>query len=210
MADTIPATLEFVEERVVRIADDPITFDQFVRLDLEGHVELIDGILVARMVAFLNHEDIEGWLNALLRAYVRHRGLGVVLGSRTAVEIDRYHARLPDILFVRQERSTIVEQDGVHGAPDLVIEIISPNDRRSDIASLEADYRSIAVPEIWFVDQRRKLVRAVTSEGDGYVVRELADGTLCPTGIPGLAIEVAWLFQQPLPNEYAILRSLLG
>jgi len=209
MADTIASMLKMVEERSVHVARDPITFDQYVNLNLDGHVELVDGVLVERMVAFLDHQDLEGWLLSVLRAYVRARSLGAVLSSRTAVKVDRYRARLPDILYVRRERLDLVRQDAVYGAPDLIVEIVSPNDRPSDIASLESDYRRLGVPEIWFVDQRLQVVRVVTGTGEDYVARELTEGALRPAGVPGFEIEIAWLFRQPLPNEYAILRSLL-
>src|SRR5579872_974092 len=110
----IHETEEMVEGRVIRVADRPITFEQF--LDLTGEVddlELVKGVMVKRMAAQYPHERRFVWLLFLLNGYVRRRGLGVVLGSRTAVEIDRFGGRLPDILFVRADREEIIQERAI-------------------------------------------------------------------------------------------------
>ena len=98
-------TNEVVEGRVIRMAERPLTFEQF--LDMAGEdddLELVKGVLVERMAAQYPHERRFVWLLFLLNGYVRQRGLGVVLGSRMAVEIDAFAGRLPDLLFVRADR----------------------------------------------------------------------------------------------------------
>src|SRR5579871_4243537 len=109
-----------IEGRIVWTSERPITFEQF--LDLSGNIDmgLIDGVLVQQEEArLMSHERLFGWLICLLSGYVQYKGLGIVLGSRTAVEIGAYGGRLPDILFVRQERMDIVRQKAIYGAPDL-------------------------------------------------------------------------------------------
>src|SRR5437660_18206 len=101
----------------------------------------------------LEHEKLLRWLSTVLDLFTEERGLGIVLGSRTGVEISTYRGRLPNLLFVRRDRMEIVREKAVYGAPDLVIEIISPGDGPSDIIALETDYRSIGVQEVVFLDQ---------------------------------------------------------
>jgi Uma2 family endonuclease len=158
----------------------------------------------------LEHEKLFTWLMTLYRVYVEERNLGIVLGSRTAVEIGMFRGRLPDLLFVRRERMGIVQQKAIYGAPDLVIELISPNDRPSDISALETDYRAIGVPEIVFIDQQQRRVRLLRAREAGYEEEILIGGTLRFESLEGFALQVEWLFQEPRPNLRATLERLLA
>jgi Uma2 family endonuclease len=210
MANLALETTQTVEGRVVRFSERPITFEEFLDLSGDSEMELVDGVMVEQMAAQLDHEKLFGWLFSILKDYVRHKGLGIVLGSRTAVEISSFGGRLPDILFVRQEHMDIVRQKAVYGAPDLIIEIVSPNDRPSDIIALETDYRSIDVPEIWFIDQPKRRIRVLHKRPEGYTEEQLTTGTLRSEAVQGLELNVEWLFTDPRPDEFDTLTKLLA
>jgi Uma2 family endonuclease len=199
-----------VEKRVLWMRPRPVTFAEF--LDLFGEdddVELIDGAVVKRMSAQLDHEKLFAWLMQVLGVYVEDRNLGLVVGSRVAVEINRYRGRLPDLLFVRRERLDIVKQKAIYGAPDLVIELVSPNDRPSDLIALQTDYRNLGVPEMWFIDQGLRHVRLLRRRGDDYDEEVLTDGVLRSDVVEGFALEVEWLFAETRPAVRATLERLL-
>jgi Uma2 family endonuclease len=189
----------------------PLTFEEFVRLFGEDDdIELVDGMVVQRVAARDIHEDLQGWLLLIMRGYVSAKGLGIVRGSRTAVKITEHRGRLPDIVFVRKENAHIVQEDGIFGAPDLVVEIWSPGDRLSDMLSKEADYKSIGVLEIWFVDQQRRQVRVLRKGREGYEEKVKKKGVLRSEVVEGFWVNVEWLFKKPLPNELETLQRLLG
>ncbi|RME44527.1 MAG: Uma2 family endonuclease [Chloroflexi bacterium] len=199
------------DEREVLVPPRPLTFDEFVELFGEDDdVELIDGVVVRRMAARDPHEDLNTWLISVLRTYARTNDLGIVRGSRTAVRITEHRGRLPDVMFVRKARADIVQEKGIYGAPDLIIEILSPGDRASDIVALEADYRSVGVAEIWFIDQAQEQVRVLRKREEGYTEQILTRGTLQSEVVEGFRLEVAWLFARPLPLELDTLMALLG
>jgi Uma2 family endonuclease len=199
------------EESTKWIGTRPITFAQFLDLDgCENHVELVDGVLEERMAVQLDLEKLLGWVGTVLRLLVEEAHLGIVLGSRTAVEIHQFRGRLPDLLFVRQDRMTIVQQKAIHGAPDLTIEVISPNDRPSDVLALEIDYRSIGVPEIVFIDPRKHEVRFLRRQQDGYVEEVVTSGTIVLESLGGLRLETDWLFLEPRPGMRATVDELLA
>jgi Uma2 family endonuclease len=201
---------EVNDERTLLVAARPLTFNEFVEMFGEDdEVELIDGVVVQRMAARLEHETLQVWLLSLFNNYVQAKALGIVLGSRTAVRITEHRGRLPDILFVPQERRKIIREKGIYGAPDLIIEIISPQDRPADLIALEADYRSLEVPEIWFIDQKRKQVRVLWKREKGYEERVLRRGLLRSEVVTGFSLEVKWLFAKPLPQGLHILQQLL-
>jgi len=176
----------------------------------DDDVELIDGTVVKRMAAQLEHEDLFGWLIMLIRGFVEATDQGIVLGSRTAVQIHTYRGRLPDLLFVRWARKFIVKQKGVYGAPDLVVEIISPTDRPSDIIALETDYRNIGVREIWLVDLPRKRVKVLRKKRKGYVEEVLSEGVLKSEVIKGFWLKVEWLFAEKRPKVLDVLNQILS
>jgi len=189
----------------------PLTFEEFVRLFGEDDdVELVDGMVVQRAAARDIHEDLQGWLLLIMRGYISAKGLGIVRGSRTAVKITEHRGRLPDIVFVRKENAHIVQEDGIFGTPDLVVEIWSPGDRLSDMLAKEADYKSIGVLEIWFVDQQRRQVRVLRKGREGYEEKVMKRGVLKSEVVEGFWVKVEWLFKKPLPNELETLQRLLG
>lgn len=128
-------------------------------------------------------------------------------GSRTAVEVHKYRGRLPDLLFVR--RRSIVQRKGVYGAPDLIVEIVSPPDRPSDVMALESDYCNLGVEEIWFIDQPRQRVRALRKGRKSYSEEVLTEGILKSKAIEGFWLDVKWLFRQPRPKTRDVLEQLL-
>src|SRR5437762_13411544 len=81
----------------------PITFEEFLDLYMgrDDNVELIDGEVVERKMVQYDHENLLMWLLSISRIYTDNRGLGKVMGSRTAVQITSFRGRLPDMIFVR-------------------------------------------------------------------------------------------------------------
>jgi Uma2 family endonuclease len=202
---------EVREESVKWVGTRPITFAEFLALDgYENHVDLVDGVVEERMAVQLDHEKLLGWVGTVMRLYVEEKHLGIVLGSRTAVEIHQFRGRLPDLLFVRQDRMAIVQQKAIYGAPDLMLEVISPNDRPSDIMALEIDYRAIGVPEIVFIDPRKHEVRLLRRRQNEYVEEIVTGGTLVLESLGALRLESDWLFLEPRPGMRATVDLLLA
>jgi Uma2 family endonuclease len=199
------------EETVKWIWSRPLTFVEFLEMfGPKDDVELIDGVVVERNMVQLDHEKLSGWLYIVIGLYVKARSLGIVLGSRMAVQINQFRGRLPDLLFVSQDRMEIVQQKAVYGAPDLVIEISSPNDRASDVIALETDYRAIGVAEIVFIDPRKQRVRVLRKQLSDYSEEVLTTGTVTLETLAGLQLELEWLFTEPRPDERATVDALLA
>lgn len=211
-ASTELAMTKVTEHRVLQVPSRPLTFPEFLeRFGEDDDVELIDGVVVEKMSAQLDHEKLFAWLLRLLGDYVEARDLGIVLGSRMAVEVNAFRGRLPDLLFVRQDRMDIVQQKAIFGAPDLIVEFVSPGDRPSDIIALETDYRTIGVAEMWFVDQGRRRVRALRKGDDeNYDEEEQSVGPLVSRAVAGFAIQAEWLWADPRPGARPLLAQLLG
>ncbi|NJN81375.1 MAG: Uma2 family endonuclease [Caldilineaceae bacterium] len=100
----------------------------------------------------VTHEKLFSFLYRLLGDFVEELDLGVVLGSRTAAELEPNNVPEPDILFVTKDRAGIIQEKGVIGAPDLVIEILSASTVRNDRGPKFAAYERAGVRELWLID----------------------------------------------------------
>jgi Uma2 family endonuclease len=209
MTGLMIATSEEAEARIVRFAERAIDFETFLDLNVNNDMELLNGVMVKKMAAQLEHEKLLAWLHTLLYLYVKQKSLGIVLGSRTSVEINTYRSRMPDLLFVRQENMAIVQQRAIYGAPDLVLELVSPNDRPVGLVEVETDYRTVGVPEIVFIDQQKRHVKLLRKHGSNYEETILTEGELIFETVLGFTLHVEWLFADPLPDELSLLNSLL-
>lgn len=204
--------LQRLQECTEALADNaPITFEQYLHMFGEDDdYELIDGVAVERMSAQIDHERLFAWLLTLFTMYTEQNRLGIVLGSRAAVRISDFRGRLPDLLFVRSERMHIVQQKAIYGAPDLVLEIISPGERRSDIIQREADYRTVGVQEIWLIDRPRGRVRVVRKQDDHYEEQEFGEGEIESVVLPDLRLRVQWLLSDERPPVHEVLKEIGG
>lgn len=196
-------------ERQIYVSDGPIDFATWLEYSHDIDSELVRGVMIRRLAAQYPHEWIFAWLLTALTNFVGVRELGKVLGSRTAVRITENDGRLPDIVFVRADNADIIHNDAIYGVPDLVIEIISPNDRPSDLVPLEADYRTIGVPEILFIDPKKKRVRYLRKTESDYDESFVTTGTLAFATVPGFWIEVQWLFDDNRPTAFTMAKNLL-
>jgi len=81
------------------------------------------------------------------------------------VYLDQKNAFQPDLIFISNANFYKIEEDGLHGAPDLVIEILSPSTAKYDLRKKKAVYERCGVKEYWIVDPTTKSVT-------GYALRE--------------------------------------
>lgn len=207
------AQLRRVRQRATRVwaANQPLTVDDYLRFtDEDDLYELVDGVLVERsMAAVWHHEQLFAWLMAIVRTYVETRQLGYVSGSRSAVKINEFRSRLPDMVFIRHERADIITEPILLGAPDWVLEIRSRTNNPAEWRALEVDYRSIGVPELWLIDPQAQAARVVRRSESGYTTFEQTEGMLESTAIPGFWLETPWLFYDtPRPSVLEVLRLL--
>jgi Uma2 family endonuclease len=208
----VPALMEIEEcvlPRVVRDDGRAISFEQYLDLVSDRYAELVEGVMVDKMAAQYDHENLFGWLFGILRPYVHKRSLGIVLGSRTPMQVSGFGGRLPDLLFVQQDRAHIVSQKAIYGAPDLIIEIRSPSDRGADFAGLEADYRNAGVQEIVFIDLQRQQIHVLRKRGEDYSDETFIEGTLKLETLGGIELPVSAILQEPRPDEYDMTTQLL-
>ena len=179
------------------------TWLDFLALDDDDRRELIDGTLLEIDVPNTKHEWIVATLIWLLSAWTRPRDAGTVLASGCKVRINDRRGVMPDVLFVRRGRESIIGTEGIqNGAPDLVVEVVSPTSGRYDRVQKLAWYAAIGVPEYWIVDSEREtLERLVLGADARFVIAESLGGAdvFHPDSFPGLEVPLADLWRGPGP-----------
>ncbi|MBC8142567.1 MAG: Uma2 family endonuclease [Armatimonadetes bacterium] len=204
---------ERVEETAIRfVYPRPITFNEWLEISgTKDFDELIDGTIVEKPMVQLEHEKLNLWLFQVLGTFVDEKRLGTVLGSRSPVFINEFRGRMPDFFFVHKSREEVITSKATLGAPDLVIEIVSPNDRRSGINATETDYRAIGVAEIVYIDQPKTSIRVLRKTDTGYEPQTLATGDpLVLQSMGGVTLEWNWIFTEPRSSVLATVQQLLS
>ena len=178
--------------------------------------DLIDGTLHIDMSTSSLHEDLNVLLAAVMRIYADHRGLGKILGSRTTMKVDDENGYQPDVLFIRQDRLSILKAHDVDAPVDLAVEIVSKWSGKRDRETKLEGYQRVGVPEYWLIDPIRGEARFYRLEGEPYQsggtyrAVSLTDGIYESAALPGFRLDPAVLFADPLPSAYGLLRDLLG
>ncbi len=174
----------------------PITGEDLARLGDIGPSELIKGEIVYMSPTGFWHGRIENRIGSLIERFVRSNDLGEVFSGEVGIYTQRNPdtIRAADVGFVSRGRLAQVKSKSyLDVAPELVVEILSPDDRWSDLTDKLDEYFAIGVNLIWVVDPRRKQVYVYRSVTD--VQRLSVEETL--TGgeaLPGFSVPVAELF----------------
>jgi len=80
----------------------------------------------------------------------------------------RPSGRNPDILFVSAEHADRIKKNYLNGPADLVIEVVSPDDRSRDLVVKRAEYEQARIPEYWILDPERKEALFLVLGKDGH------------------------------------------
>lgn len=163
-------------------------------LGLTGNrlVEYSHGYLEVLPMPTTSHQRIVACLYGLLLQFVSAGRLGTVLFAPLRVRLWPGKYREPDILFMLAQNQAKMREEFWEGA-DLVVEVVSNEDRRRDIETKRREYAQAAIREYWIVDPLEQQISVLRLEGDRYIVHgahhpgQMASSAL----LPGLAVEVA-------------------
>ncbi len=188
-----------------------LTEEEFVAwCDEDTRAEWVDGEVIMMSPASFRHNDLTGWLTGLLRLFIEHHGLGVVVGPEFQIRLAQEQSRrVPDILFVTGDRCDLLQENHLEGPPDLAIEIVSPESEARDWREKYAEYESAGVREYWVIDPMSQHVEAYTLAGeDGYRRVEEKEGVIWSTVPPGFRLQTKWLWPDTRPKVLEAAREL--
>lgn len=156
------------------------------------------------------HQDLAGFLTALLRYFVEANRLGVIRFAPFQMKTGpSLPGREPDVIFVANEHRNRLKRTHLDGPADLVIEIISKDSRARDRGEKFYEYEQAGVPEYWLLDYLRKQAEFYSLGDDGFYhsVSADKDGIFRSVVLDGLWLKVDWLWQEPLPPLMTVLKE---
>ncbi|MCY4081744.1 MAG: Uma2 family endonuclease [Caldilineaceae bacterium] len=134
------------------------TYADYLKTSDEERFQLLDGELVMAPAPLLYHQFILRKLLYAISGYVDEHNLGELFCSPTDVVLSETNVVQPDILFVSRQRNQILKPESVQGAPDLVVEILSPSTAELDRTTKLELYARHGVREYWIVDPEAKTI----------------------------------------------------
>ena len=173
------------------------TFDDWLSLPEGFRSEVHDGVLVAMAEPTRKHQSIFGEIHGQLWQFLKGKPCKVYaapFGVRLSEKEDTGFE--PDIIVVCDESK--LERRGIcHGAPDMVVEILSPSTKRIDKVYKFDKYLKAGVREYWIVDPELDIVQANVLQGGSYITSMYNKESKAPVSVlDGCAIDLADVFAE--------------
>ncbi|MEM1093857.1 MAG: Uma2 family endonuclease [Bacteroidota bacterium] len=182
-----------------KLAPARLTYEDYRGLPDDGkRYEIIDGDLFMSPAPSFWHQRFQMRLSGTLFGYLTDHPIGEVATAPLDVILADDIVVQPDIVFISQAKSGLISDRGLAGAPDLVVEILSPSNRGYDEGRKRKLYEMFGVEEYWIVDPEADTVRIYRLTDDGYVEAAVliatAGDVLTSPMLPGFALPLAKLF----------------
>ncbi len=176
-----------------------LTYEEYLKTpEIKARFDIVDGVMTIAPTPTVAHQRILGNLFWKLDQFVSEQQVGEVLFAPVDVIVQRdpLRTRQPDLLFVSNERASILG-DQVDGGLDLVVEILSPSNSRSDLEAKLSDYATLGVSECWLVSPEARSVEILGLTEGSWVRLGISDlGELVRSRVlPELDLAVVQLFE---------------
>jgi Uma2 family endonuclease len=130
--------------------------------------EVIDGDLYVSPAPSWLHQRGLGVLFYYLMQYIRPRRLGELVQAPVGEVLDDETGVQPDLVYVSRERAGIITERGIEGAPDLVVEAVSPSTEARDRGLKMRRYAAAGIPHCWLLVPRDQALEACRLGEQGY------------------------------------------
>lgn len=173
------------------------TYQDYLELPEDGQKhEIINGELLMTPAPQVIHQIISANIMDELRAFVKKTNLGLVLCAPVDVVFSETAVVEPDILFISKKNAAIAGEKNISGAPDLLIEIISPSSGYYDMVEKKDLYEKFGVKEYWIVDPKKRWIEIYVNKEDKFKLlqRQENKGILASKVLSGFQIQFATIF----------------
>ena len=188
-----------------------MTEQEFIDWNEEGvRAEWVDGQVEFLNAVALDHADLAFFLARLIAGFFEENDLGKVWNEPYQVRLGaQKRRRLPDIFFASTSRLNLVERHQFNGAPDLIVEVVSPDGQTRDRRVKFNEYQKAGVQEYWLPDPRRRTIDAYSLDASGrYQPLPVEKGQINSLVLRGLFVKVDWVYQLKLPKTAALIQQM--
>jgi len=173
------------------------TYEDYAKLPEGAPYQLIGGQLIMTPSPTPYHQEVLKRLEFMLYEYVEHKNqLGKVFFAPIDVYLEEGETYQPDLIFIAKERLDIIKEDKVEGAPDLVVEILSPSTAYYDLRHKKAIYARHGVKEYWIVDPGERSIELYENRGNEFVLvgKAIEEGEIGSIILPGFEVGLKAIF----------------
>jgi len=176
---------------------DRYTYADYQQLPEGAPYELIHGHLVMSPSPSVKHQRLVLDLCCLLDKYVEDQSEGEVVPGPLDARLADDTVVQPDVLYVSPDHADRIGEQEIDGAPDLVMEVISPSTSHRDVFDKKRLYETHGVPEYWIVDPDSETVEVHTLTGEAYTLHQrfVEDGTAASALLDDFMIDLSTLFR---------------
>ena len=175
-----------------------LTYQDYCALPDDGRrYEILDGDLYMSPSPESLHQSIVLNLAANLRSHVKAHGLGKVFVAPLDVLLSEHNIVEPDLIYVSRARRSIITQKNIQGAPDLLVEVLSPSNSERDLRDKRNIYARCGVRFYWLIDPQARSITELELVEGAYAVVAVTSGSsnLSPKLFPGLQISLEELWE---------------
>ncbi len=172
------------------------TYEDYLNTPEDKSYELLDGELVMTPAPGELHQSVSALLGWRLVQFASENSLGRIYHAPFDVVLSDTDVVQPDLLFVSNERGHIITPANIQGAPDLVVEILSPSTAERDRTFKRTLYAKHGVNEYWMVDTTAKGITVLLLGERGFeVVDTYGEGeTLTSPTLQGFRLNIGDIF----------------
>ncbi len=150
------------------------TYDDYLKINDEKRYEVIEGVLLVNSAPSSKHQIIINNLGYFITDFVKKNNLGQVIYSPYDVILGDNVVVQPDILYISKEHSKNIKKRGLFGAPDLVVEIVSPSSLKRDTEDKRNIYRKYGIKEYWIIFPNEEIIEVLELDEGIYKVFDYA------------------------------------
>lgn len=193
------------------LAEGDVTFEAFLELIPDGvKADLLNGVIYMASPDNVDANDLNAWLTAVLLPFAEARDLGKFNISRFAYRIGDKGGPEPDLGFVCKARLGLRRRGYFLGAPDLAIEIVSPDSVDRDYVVKRLIYEEAGVREYWILDPDQRRATFLRLKRGRYVEVKPSRRIFKSEVLPGLELDVRWLTTSQRPLSHEVVQRLLS
>ena len=173
------------------------TYEAYAALTADGECyEIVQGVLVMSPSPEFIHQKFVTRLTMYLGQTIILNHLGEVITSPFDVVLAPQEVYQPDIVVLLNKHLERLQKQCVMGAPDLVVEVISPSSKLYDRVNKHMVYEKAGIPEYWLVNPRQQIIELFALEGGKYYSLGIFSGeqTLPSRIVPEMAMPVSSFF----------------
>jgi len=178
----------------------PFTYEDYCLLPEDGkRYELIEGDFFVSPSPVPLHQTISRRLQFALMEQIERPGHGVIFDAPMDVIFDPTNVVQPDLIILSSANRHMITARAIEGAPDVLVEILSPSSLDRDTYIKRKLYERFAVREYWIVDPEHGFITVWSQGDDGYGRRAHYDRarTLTCPDFPMLSIPLVPIFERP-------------